>query len=140
MADENSSIQVIKALKDSGAVAVLSAGFEELVSILDRFPQPCTPNQTSTFQPRASIVSRNTKETKIGVKLNLDGTGQSNINTGIGFLDHMLDALAKHGRIDLEVSCQGDLHIDDHHSVEDIALALGQAVDEALGERKSIKR
>src|SRR5689334_15438011 len=89
---------------------------------------------------RKAEIKRKTKETDIRVLLNLDGEGKSAIDTGIPFLDHMLDLLARHGLFDLEVSCKGDLQIDDHHSVEDIAICLGQAFAEALGEKKGIVR
>lgn len=89
---------------------------------------------------RTTTIERNTKETQIRVSVNLDGSGKSDVNTGIGFLDHMLDQLALHGLLDLEVRCEGDLHIDGHHSTEDIALALGQAVREALGDKQGIQR
>ena len=89
---------------------------------------------------REATIARQTRETEIRVHLDLDGGGTSEVSTGLGFLDHMLDALAKHGRFHLELSCQGDLHIDDHHTVEDCALALGQALDQALGDRSGIAR
>ena len=85
-------------------------------------------------------LSRQTKETQILVKLELYGTGESTINTGVGFLDHMLEALAKHSHMNLEVTCKGDTHIDDHHSVEDIAIVLGQAFAKAVYPVKSIER
>jgi len=85
-------------------------------------------------------VLRETKETKISVRVALDGTGQADISTGLGFLDHMFSQLAKHGRFDITVSCVGDLHIDDHHTAEDCALALGEAFDRALGQRVGICR
>jgi imidazoleglycerol-phosphate dehydratase len=84
--------------------------------------------------------TRKTKETDIALSLNLDGTGIANIDTGIGFFDHMLHALAKHGHFDLTLHCRGDLHVDDHHTVEDVALTLGAAFDEALGQRRGIAR
>ena len=89
---------------------------------------------------RTAEVSRNTAETKIVVKLNLDGTGASNLSTGIGFFDHMLDQIARHGLIDLDIQCQGDLHIDGHHTVEDVGITLGQAVAQAVGDKKGLRR
>ena len=89
---------------------------------------------------RTAEVSRNTAETKIVVKLNLDGTGASKLSTGIGFFDHMLDQIARHGLIDLDIQCQGDLHIDGHHTVEDVGITLGQAVAQAVGDKKGLRR
>ena len=89
---------------------------------------------------RNSSVERNTKETQIKINLNLDGTGISNLESGIGFLDHMLDQIARHGLIDLEVQAKGDLHIDAHHTVEDIGITLGQAFAKAVGDKKGITR
>mgnify|MGYP000923940023 CR=1 FL=1 len=89
---------------------------------------------------RTAEITRTTKETDIRIALNLDGSGQSAINTGVPFLDHMLELFTRHGLFDLEVSCQGDLQIDDHHSVEDIAICLGQAFAQALGDKKGIVR
>jgi len=89
---------------------------------------------------RSAEITRQTNETQIDIKLDLDGTGQYEISTGIGFLDHMLTHLAVHGLFDLSVQAKGDLHIDAHHTVEDVALALGQAFDKALGDRKGIIR
>jgi imidazoleglycerol-phosphate dehydratase len=89
---------------------------------------------------RTAEVSRQTAETRIRVAVNLDGTGQSKLATGIGFLDHMLDQIARHGLIDLDISCEGDLHIDGHHTVEDIGITLGQAVAQAVGDKKGIRR
>jgi imidazoleglycerol-phosphate dehydratase len=90
--------------------------------------------------PRTAEVTRQTAETQITVKLNLDGTGQSRIATGIGFFDHMLDQIARHGLIDLDIQAQGDLHIDGHHTVEDVGITLGQAVAKAVGDKKGIRR
>ncbi|MHC4262350.1 MAG: imidazoleglycerol-phosphate dehydratase HisB [Planctomycetota bacterium] len=89
---------------------------------------------------RIARVERRTKETRIVCQVDLDGTGTRAVSTGIGFLDHMLEAFAAHSRIDLELECTGDLHIDDHHTAEDCALTLGAALDEALGERTEITR
>lgn len=89
---------------------------------------------------RSATVSRKTNETDITLTLDLDGEGHANIATGIGFLDHMLGALTKHARFDLTLTCKGDLHIDDHHTAEDCALAIGTALDEALGDRAGIGR
>lgn len=89
---------------------------------------------------RTAEISRQTNETQIQIKLELDGTGKHEVSTGIGFLDHMLTHLAVHGLFDLNVQAKGDLHIDVHHTVEDVALALGQAFDKALGDRKGIVR
>ena len=89
---------------------------------------------------RYAEIVRNTAETKIKLTLNLDGTGKSDISTGVGFLDHMLVLFAKHGRFDLTVSCQGDTWVDDHHTTEDVGIALGQAFKQALGDKKGITR
>jgi imidazoleglycerol-phosphate dehydratase len=89
---------------------------------------------------RQADVTRNTLETRIQVRIDLDGTGRSSLHSGIGFLDHMLDQIARHGLVDLEVRCEGDLHIDGHHTVEDIGIALGQAVAQAVGDKKGIRR
>ena len=95
---------------------------------------------TTPNLPRTAEVSRNTAETKIVVKLNLDGTGLSKLSTGIGFFDHMLDQIARHGLIDLDIQCQGDLHIDGHHTVEDVGITLGQAVAQAVGDKRGLRR
>lgn len=89
---------------------------------------------------RSANVSRNTLETQISVALNLDGSGNSSFDTGIPFLEHMLEQIARHGAFDLEVKASGDLHIDDHHTVEDIGITLGQAFQQALGDKKGIMR
>ncbi len=89
---------------------------------------------------RTATVDRKTAETSIHVELTVDGTGQANISTGIGFYDHMLSAFAKHGRFDLTVDAEGDLEVDEHHTMEDVALAIGQALDAALGDRAGIVR
>ncbi len=89
---------------------------------------------------RQAEVTRNTNETQITVKINLDGTGQSKLSTGIGFFDHMLDQIARHGLIDLDIQAKGDLHIDGHHTVEDVGITLGQAFAKAVGDKKGIRR
>ena len=89
---------------------------------------------------RTAEVRRDTKETQIFVRINLDGTGQSELSTGIGFFDHMLDQIARHGLIDLHIQATGDLHIDGHHTVEDVGIALGQAVAIAVGDKKGLRR
>jgi len=89
---------------------------------------------------RTAEVTRNTSETEISVKLNLDGTGKCSFDTGVPFLEHMMDQIGRHGLIDLEVKCKGDLHIDDHHTTEDIGITIGQAFAEALGDKAGIRR
>ncbi|WP_216797195.1 imidazoleglycerol-phosphate dehydratase HisB [Candidatus Vallotia tarda] len=89
---------------------------------------------------RIAEVVRNTRETQIRVKINLDGTGQKKLSTGVSFLDHMLDQIACHGSLDLEINALGDYHIDDHHTVEDVGITLGQAVAMAIADRKGIRR
>ncbi len=95
---------------------------------------------TTTTAPRQAEVSRNTAETQIRVRVNLDGTGAAQLSTGIGFFDHMLDQIARHGLIDLQIEAKGDLHIDGHHTVEDVGITLGQAVAKAVGDKKGIRR
>ncbi|MFC5521259.1 imidazoleglycerol-phosphate dehydratase HisB [Polaromonas jejuensis] len=99
-----------------------------------------TSTSASTTAPRIAEVSRNTAETKITVRVNLDGTGQAKLSTGIGFFDHMLDQIARHGLIDLDIHAEGDLHIDGHHTVEDVGITLGQAVAKAVGDKKGLRR
>lgn len=89
---------------------------------------------------RKATVSRDTLETQISVSVDLDGTGVAKFDTDVPFLEHMMDQIARHGLIDLDISCKGDTHIDDHHTVEDIGITLGQAVDKALGDKKGIRR
>ncbi len=89
---------------------------------------------------RTAEITRNTNETQIRVAINLDGTGQQKLNTGVPFLDHMLDQIARHGLIDLDIECVGDLHIDAHHTVEDTGITLGMAVAKAIGDKKGIRR
>jgi imidazoleglycerol-phosphate dehydratase len=91
-------------------------------------------------KPRSAEVVRNTNETQIRVAINLDGSGQQKLNTGVPFLDHMLDQIARHGLIDLDIEAKGDLHIDAHHTVEDVGITLGQALAKAIGDKKGIRR
>ncbi len=99
---------------------------------------PVSP--TPSAGGRRGHVERTTKETAIRVAVDLDGTGEARVSTGVGFFDHMLDQLARHSLIDMEIEAKGDLHIDDHHTVEDVGIALGQAIRRALGERRGIVR
>ena len=92
------------------------------------------------LESRLITWERNTKETKISLKLNLDGTGKSTIDTGIAFFDHMLDQLSRHGQMDLELKVKGDLEVDEHHTIEDTALALGEAFDGAIGDKMGMER
>lgn len=101
---------------------------------------PLAPAAPAEAGDRVAEVSRNTAETRITVKINLDGTGRARLATGIGFFDHMLDQIARHGLIDLDIECQGDLHIDGHHTVEDVGITFGQAVAQAVGDKKGIRR
>jgi imidazoleglycerol-phosphate dehydratase len=89
---------------------------------------------------RDATITRTTSETAISVSLSLDGTGTAKVSTGVGFFDHMLDQLAKHSLIDMTITAKGDLHIDDHHTVEDVGIAIGQALSKALGDKKGIRR
>ncbi|NBC03087.1 MAG: imidazoleglycerol-phosphate dehydratase HisB [Bacteroidetes bacterium] len=89
------------------------------------------------FPSRKALIERNTKETDISVSINLDGTGKSSIKTGLNFFDHMLEQIARHGLVDLEIRCDGDLEVDEHHSIEDTAIALGQAIREAISDNKA---
>jgi len=98
-----------------------------------------TAEKASSSHRRAEIV-RKTAETQITVRVDLDGTGQAKLATGIGFFDHMLDQIARHGLIDLDIQAQGDLHIDGHHTVEDVGITLGQAIYKAVGDKKGIRR
>jgi imidazoleglycerol-phosphate dehydratase len=97
-------------------------------------------SSTATTAPRTADVTRNTAETQIRVVLNLDGTGAAKLSTGIGFFDHMLDQVARHGLIDLDIDAKGDLHIDGHHTVEDVGITLGQAMAQAVGDKKGLRR
>ncbi|HYY88872.1 MAG TPA: imidazoleglycerol-phosphate dehydratase HisB [Chloroflexota bacterium] len=96
--------------------------------------------ETARLAPRTATVRRETRESRVEIALNLDGSGRGDISTGIGFLDHMLDSLARHARFDLTIRAEGDLHVDQHHTAEDVGITLGQALDRALGERQAIRR
>jgi len=98
------------------------------------------PLPVTTAGPRTATIQRDTKETQIRVRVDLDGTGAAKLSTGIGFFDHMLDQVARHGLVDLEIEARGDLHIDGHHTVEDVGIALGMAVAQALGDKKGLVR
>jgi imidazoleglycerol-phosphate dehydratase/histidinol-phosphatase len=111
----------------SGSCSLVTQSWKDIYSYL-------------VMPPRIATVKRTTKETDISIAINLDGNGKSKINTGLGFFDHMLDQLARHGNIDLDVSVKGDLQIDEHHTIEDTALALGDAFQKALGDKRGIER
>mgnify|MGYP005815602083 FL=1 len=115
-------------LRDAANTEVISSSdWQQIVSAL------LSPNRTAS-------IKRETKETQIKVDLNLDGTGKSNIDTGLKFFDHMLEQIARHGLVDLDIYCKGDLEIDEHHTIEDVAIALGDAITQALGDKKGIER
>eukprot|EP01031_Cornospumella_fuschlensis_P005634 gene5634-7006_t len=103
---------------------------------------PLLPNDFAelVMAERKASVERNTLETQIKVSINLDGTGKARFDIGVPFLEHMLDQIARHGLIDLDIECKGDLHIDDHHTVEDVGITLGQAFTQAIGDKKGIVR
>jgi imidazoleglycerol-phosphate dehydratase/histidinol-phosphatase len=115
-------------LRDEANTEVKSSSdWQQIVSAL------LSPNRTAS-------IKRETKETQIKVDLNLDGSGKSNIDTGLKFFDHMLEQIARHGLVDLDIYCKGDLEIDEHHTIEDVAIALGDAITQALGDKKGIER
>lgn len=97
-------------------------------------------SDTICFPQRTASHVRNTSETDISISINLDGTGKASIDTGLGFLDHMLDQIARHGLVDLSLTCEGDLEVDEHHTIEDVAIALGEAITKALGNKVGIQR
>ncbi len=133
--DRATDIELAKNLKAKG----IFIGEEKAGAVLS------TTNWSIIYQflkdlPRIGKANRTTKETDINIAINLDGTGQSKLNTGIGFFDHMLEQIAKHGNLDLEVTVKGDLEIDEHHTIEDVAITLGEAFIQALGNKKGIER
>ncbi|OIQ75649.1 imidazoleglycerol-phosphate dehydratase [mine drainage metagenome] len=107
---------------------------------MTNYPLTERPETLTARMPRIAELSRNTAETQISVRVNLDGSGVARLHTGIGFFDHMLDQIARHGLLDLDIDAQGDLHIDGHHTVEDVGITLGQAVHKAVGDKKGIRR
>jgi imidazoleglycerol phosphate dehydratase HisB len=119
-------------IKKDGSLKFKSAG--ELIESSDNWTDL---TRSILFPSRKAEITRDTKETKISVTINLDGTGESSISTGLNFFDHMLDQIARHGLIDLELTCDGDLDVDEHHTIEDTAIALGQAIREAISENKA---
>lgn len=135
-------------MRAAGAEFVMSPGCAHLLDLIPAVTMNGVASEPSAKKPRlesapvgrCGAVTRKTNETQISVSINLDGTGKAEISTGIGFLDHMFHAMAKHGRLDLVLKCNGDLHIDDHHTAEDCAIALGEAFDQALGQRAGIAR
>jgi len=110
-------------------------------NLKQRWLPACSPEESITMSmPRKAEVVRDTNETQIRVAINIDGTGVQKLDTGVPFLDHMLDQIARHGLIDLDISAKGDLHIDAHHTVEDVGITLGQAFAKAMGDKKGIRR
>ncbi|HOE40286.1 MAG TPA: imidazoleglycerol-phosphate dehydratase HisB [Rhodoferax sp.] len=107
---------------------------------MTNYPLTELPEASTSSAPRKAELTRNTAETQISVRVNLDGTGVSRLHTGIGFFDHMLDQIARHGLIDLDIDAEGDLHIDAHHTVEDVGITLGQVVNQAVGDKKGLRR
>ena len=149
--DRITDMQLAKNLNCKGLWLNIDAslGAAEIKDTIDKLKKDTivldTPHWAAIYEflklpPRKIVHQRNTNETKITIELDLDGSGKSNINTGLAFFDHMLDQLARHGNIDLAIECKGDLHIDEHHSIEDTGIALGEAIAMALGNKRGIER
>lgn len=140
----NISQTMTDSLLNVGALGVMKAGLGEMLDIIPPNIVGIKTVSNSLFNfnnaIRVGTVVRATKETQISCTVELDGEGKADVNTGIGFLDHMISQLAKHGRFNITLKCAGDLHIDDHHTTEDTGLALGEAFDKAMGKREDIKR
>ncbi|MDZ7758614.1 imidazoleglycerol-phosphate dehydratase HisB [Rhodohalobacter sp.] len=137
---ENEGFQPEKTDRDPDAVITRSDNFFQFRKdgeILSKSESWSELAHLILFPSRKAEIKRATKETDIHVNINLDGTGKSNINTGLNFFDHMLDQIAKHGLIDLELTCKGDLEVDEHHTIEDTAIALGQAISKAVSTNKA---
>jgi imidazoleglycerol-phosphate dehydratase/histidinol-phosphatase len=149
--DRITDIQLAKNLGSKGIWLVTDAtlGAAEIKDSIDELRKDTialeTPDWKAIYEflkmpPRIVKHERNTNETKISIEVNLDGTGKANISTGLAFFDHMLDQIARHGNIDLNIQCKGDLHIDEHHTIEDTGIALGEAILKALGDKRGIER
>jgi imidazoleglycerol-phosphate dehydratase/histidinol-phosphatase len=149
--DRITDIQLAKNLGSKGIWLITDAtlGAAEIKDSIDALRKDTialeTPHWKAIYEflkmpPRIVKHERNTNETKISIEVNLDGTGKANISTGLAFFDHMLDQIARHGNIDLNIQCKGDLHIDEHHTIEDTGIALGEAILKALGDKRGIER
>ncbi|HTC00924.1 MAG TPA: bifunctional histidinol-phosphatase/imidazoleglycerol-phosphate dehydratase HisB [Ferruginibacter sp.] len=149
--DRITDIQLAKNLGSKGIWLVTDAtlGAAEIKDSIDELRKDTIALETPDWKviyeflkmpPRIVKHERNTNETKISIEVNLDGTGKANISTGLAFFDHMLDQIARHGNIDLNIQCKGDLHIDEHHTIEDTGIALGEAILKALGDKRGIER
>ncbi len=144
--DRLTDIELAKNLGCQGILLNNQSAFDQIKATpLAAYCALCTSSWKDIFNflvksPRQATINRKTKETDITISLNLDGEGYSSISTGIGFFDHMLEQVAKHGRVDMDIIARGDLHIDEHHTIEDTGLALGEAFAKALGDKRGIER
>ncbi|MFO7800150.1 imidazoleglycerol-phosphate dehydratase HisB [Rhodohalobacter sp.] len=137
---ENENFQAVKTKDGADAIITRSENllqFQKDGEVLSQSESWTELVHRVLFPSRIAEISRTTKETEIHININLDGSGKSNINTGLNFFDHMLDQIAKHGLIDLELTCKGDLEVDEHHTIEDTAIALGQAISKAVSTNKA---